>query len=131
MTDFSSQPEIYTPTDTTVPATYAPSISSVATSLQPGTTYVLKGRQLSGLTQGAYYGDDHQMATNFPIVRLVSTASGTTYYARSYDNSTSSIKPKAMGNVKFVVPAGIAAGAAELSVIANGIASAATAVTIK
>src|SRR5205085_9678239 len=33
-------------------------------------SYHLTGTQLNGISQGAAYGDDWQMATNYPIVRL-------------------------------------------------------------
>jgi hypothetical protein len=45
--------------------------------------YTLTGTQFNGLTTGATFGDDHNMATNYPIVSL-SDVSGHTYYARTY-----------------------------------------------
>jgi len=41
-------------------------------------TFTLRGRQLNGLTEGAYYGDDAQMATNYPIIRFHQGSNATT-----------------------------------------------------
>jgi hypothetical protein len=38
--------------------------------LYPGGVYQLHGRQLNGLSQACAYGDDQQMSTNYPLVRL-------------------------------------------------------------
>ena len=40
-------------------------------------TYTLRGTQLNGLNEGASYGDDAQMASNYPLVQL--TAGGAVY----------------------------------------------------
>jgi hypothetical protein len=48
-------------------ASWRPSITSLnSTTLLPGSTYSLSGKQLAGLDQGTAYGDDVQNATNFP-----------------------------------------------------------------
>jgi hypothetical protein len=129
-TDFSSIAEVYTPSGTPV-SSWAPIISKVPTSLTPGMSYTLKGKQLSGLSQGAYYGDDAQMATNYPLVRIVNTATGHVFYARTSGFSTLSIAPKVAGSATFSVPDKIETGASTLYVVANGIASKAVSVTIE
>jgi hypothetical protein len=81
------------------------------------------GRQINGLSQANSYGDDAQMATNYPIVRLVGS-SGQTYYCRTFNFSTMGVNTgTVVQGASFTVPRGIAKGAAELYVVANGIAS--------
>jgi hypothetical protein len=98
-------------------------IRQVPTTLVRGQTYKLNGRQLSGLTQGAAYGDDYQSATNYPLVRIVNNATGHVFYARSFGFTSTSIQPRTLSSTKFVLPAGAETGAATLYVVANGVAS--------
>jgi len=128
-TNFSA-PEIYTPSGASV-AGWAPKISSAPASVTRGTAYTIKGTGLAGVTAGSYYGDDEQAATNFPLVRVVNTATGHVTYANSSAFSTLSIAPGTSGSFKFTLPMGAATGASKLYVVANGIASAAQAITVK
>jgi hypothetical protein len=129
VTNFET-PEIYTPTGTQV-VNWEPRIGYVRANLQPGHTYKLRGHQLSGLSAGAYYGDDYQSATNFPLVRIVNNSSGHVFYAPTSAYSTLSIAPRVFSTLKFIVPAGTETGASTLYVVANGIASAGTAVNVR
>ena len=128
-TDFSANVEIYTPGGSPN-AAWAPAITSVPSCVAPGSSYVLSGTQLNGLTQGAAYGDDVQGATNYPLVRIVNNSSGHVFYARTSGHSTMSITPGQAGSTNFVVAAATEPGASILYVIANGISSAGTAVTV-
>lgn len=128
-TDFSSTAEVYTPVGAPL-AAFAPAITSAPSSVTSGTTYTLKGTQLSGVSQGAYYGDDAQMATNYPIVRITNTASGAVVYGKT-TGFTPSVKAKLKSTTSFSVPAGIQTGASTLVVIANGVASAPVNVTVQ
>ena len=86
-------------------------------------TYTLTGYQLTGISEGAGYGDDAQMATNYPIVRITDT-SGHVYYARTFNWSTTSVmQGAAVQSTQFTVPAGLPAGALQLQVATNGISS--------
>jgi hypothetical protein len=109
---------------------FAAVIATVATSLTAGVSYQLTGKQLSGLTQGAAYGDDYQSATNYPLVRIVNTASGHVFYARTFGDNALTVAPKRASGTGFTVPDGIETGASMLYVVANGIASAPVAVTV-
>jgi hypothetical protein len=111
-------------------AAFAPIITKVPSSLAAGSSYTLKGKQLSGVSQGAYYGDDAQMATNYPIVRITNTASGAVVYAKT-TGFTPSVKAKLASTTQFAVPAGTQSGASTLVVIANGVASAPANVTVQ
>jgi hypothetical protein len=128
--DFSMDVEVFTSKGTYNPA-WQPTITSVPTTLTHGQTYVVNGTQFNGLSQGAAYGDDFQSATNFPLVRITNNASGHVFYAKTHDHSTMAVatgsKPV---STSFDVPAGIETGASSLVVVANGIPSAAQAVTV-
>jgi hypothetical protein len=128
-TDFSSVIEIYTPADQMFQTSWQPVISSVASRLAPGSTYTLSGTQLGGLSQGASYGDDVQGSTNFPLVKIVNSATGHVFFART-TNWTVSVAANAPGSTSFKVPANMEAGASTLYVVANGIPSAGTPVCI-
>ncbi len=106
-------------------------ISTSPSSVYPGTTYTITGTQLNGLTQGAYYGDDVQAATNYPIVQITNSATGHVFYGRTFNISTESVAPGAAVSTNFTVPANIETGASSLVVIANGIPSAAVPIGVR
>ncbi len=123
-TDFGTSPvAVYNPVPGVV-AGVAPTILASSNTLAIGSTNnVLYGTNLNGLSQGAFYGDDFQGDTNFPLVRLTSTSTGNVYYALTHDESTHSIKPGIVMYTKFDVPATIPAGLYSLQSVANGIGS--------
>ena len=82
--------ELYTSPGTVNPA-WAPTISSVPTPLVRGNSYTISGTQFNGLTAGTTYGDDGQMATSYPIVRIANVATKHVFYARTHDHSTMGI----------------------------------------
>ncbi|HEV3155182.1 MAG TPA: hypothetical protein VGZ02_15340 [Candidatus Baltobacteraceae bacterium] len=128
-TDGSNDVEIYTPG--VKPSTnIAPVISSVPSTLTHGTTYSISGQRFNGFSQANAYGDDAQMATNYPLVQITMTASKHVYYARTHGHSFMGVASQATVSTNFDVPASIETGAATLVVIANGIKSAPTSVTI-
>jgi hypothetical protein len=129
-TDFSKTVELYTGIGTPI-AAWGPSIGKAPTTITAGKTYPISGKQFSGRTQGAYYGDDAQSASNYPIVRITNTATGDVTYARSSSFSKMSVQPGIGSTAKFTVPAGIETGPSTLSVIANGIASPGVGVTVR
>jgi hypothetical protein len=128
--DGSSQMLVYTAGGRPNPA-WAPSITSLsATTLAPGGTYSLSGRQLAGLDPGATYGDDVQDNTNFPLVRITNDATGVVTYARTHDWTSVSIAPGAFSSTQFTLPSTTPAGRSSLVVVANGIASPPSRVTV-
>ena len=109
---------------------WVPTITAISDrKLTAGATYSLIGTQLSGLTQGAVYGDDVQADTNFPLVRIVNDATGHVFYART-SGFGRSVAPGAVSSTGFTVPAGIETGDSKLFVVANGLASIGHQVTI-
>jgi hypothetical protein len=128
--DGSNQMEVYTAGGTPNPS-WRPSITSLSsTTLAPGSSYFLSGRQLAGLDQGSVYGDDVQDSTNFPVVRITNSATGVVTYARTSNWTSVSVAPGTRSSTKFALPPGTPAGKSTLVVVANGIASAPTTVWI-
>ena len=114
---------IYTP-DGTPRHSWRPRISHVRRRLQRRRVYRLRGRQLTGLSQANAYGDDAQMATNYPLVRLHGVGGGPVIYCRTFDHSTMAVATRHhMHHTFFEVPAAAPHGAYRLVVIANGIPS--------
>jgi hypothetical protein len=128
-TDFSNIAEIYTPSGTPV-ASWAPFIGSVPTALTACKTYILSGQQLSGLSQGAAYGDDVQAATNYPIVKIVNSTTGHVFYARTSSFTSLSVAPMTKSATLFTVPGTVETGPSSLYAIANGIQSKPVSVTM-
>jgi hypothetical protein len=86
------------------------------------TTYRITGTLFNGISEGAAYGDDWQMATNYPIVRL--TSGTNVYYARTSNwNSTGVRRGASPDTAQFELPAGFPSGTYSLVVVANGISS--------
>jgi len=130
-TDGSADIEVYTTVGNPDP-TWAPAIVSVPQTLTRGTIVTISGTQFNGLSAGAAYGDDAAMASNYPLVRVTNHASGHVSYFKTHDHSTMGVATGSRRvSTKFDVPAGAETGASDLSVVANGIASAAVSVTIQ
>lgn len=129
-TDFSNDVEIYTPSGTYNNA-WRPTITSAPTSAAPGSTFVLSGTQLNGLSQCSSYGDDSTNATNYPIVRITNNATGHVKYCRTHDHSTMAVATgAAVVSTQVTVPAGIELGASTMVVVANGIPSTPVNITV-
>ncbi|HUA30059.1 MAG TPA: hypothetical protein VMC03_14340 [Streptosporangiaceae bacterium] len=128
--DGSSDMEVYTAGGTPNPS-WAPSITSLSSrGLAPGGTYSVSGSQLAGLDQGAAYGDDVQDNTNFPLVRITNDATGVVTYARTHDWTSVSVAPGTRSSTQFTLPPRTPAGRSTLVVVANGIASSPSSVTV-
>jgi hypothetical protein len=79
---------------------------------------------LNGLSQAASYGDDAQMATNYPLIRIHNNASKHVVYCRTQNHPSMGVATGSIvQNTEFLVPTGIGLGASELRAVANGIAS--------
>jgi hypothetical protein len=116
--------QIYVPVGTYEPA-WQPTITTVSKKLTAGSTdNVIEGTQFNGLSQGAMYGDDAQMATNYPLVRVVNASTKAVVYCRTHNHSTMGVATGAtVVSTEFDIPATIGTGASELFVVANGIPS--------
>ena len=122
--------ELYTPSGT-ANATWLPKIDSLSTTeLSPKTSYKLTGKQLSGLTQGTFWGDEQQNSTNYGLVQITNKASQHIFYARVTDYSNTSIAPNSSSNFSFTLDEKVENGPASIRVIASGFASPPVDVTI-
>ncbi len=109
---------------------WRPAITTVPSSVSAGMTFPVSGSLFNGFSQGAFYGDDAQMATNYPLVRIAS--GGQVFYARTHDHSRMGVE--AVGDpevvtTQFDVPMNLPGGPCTLEVVANGIASAPASIT--
>jgi hypothetical protein len=111
-------------------AASAPQITSVPNNLTAGDTYTVSGTQLNGLSDGAAFGDDWQMSTDYPLVQITHDATSTVTYARTFGMTNRSIAHGAASTSDFALPTCIPQGPSHLRVVADGIASAAVAVTV-
>jgi len=100
---------------------WKPAVSTVTNA--SGNTYTLTGKQLTGISQGASYGDDAEMDTNYPIVRLTDS-NGLVKYAKTTNWTPSVATGASTTSTNFTLPTGLASGQLNLVVIANGIPSA-------
>jgi len=127
VTTSTNHPSVYAPGSAAL-AAGKPAITSIVRNSDG--TYTLNGTLLNGITEGASYGDDQQMATNYPVVRLVSSG-GTVYYARTYGwSSTGLMTGSTPESTQFTLPVGIPAGTYSVVVSANGNPSAGSTITI-
>ena len=111
---------IYTPSGPTIPQGI-PTIWSV--SLNPDGSHHLIGTGLNGFSAGCAFGDDFQMDTNYPLVRLTGT-DGHVHYCRTYDWSSTGVSTGSqLVSTEFTVPAGLAVGNYELETVVNGFAA--------
>jgi hypothetical protein len=110
---------------------WAPTITSVPSSVTRGKTYLIKGKQFNGLSQGAAYGDDLQSATNYALVRITNNVTKHVFYARTVNPSTMAIATGSLPvSTHFTVSASTETGASTLVVVTNGIPSVPKAVTV-
>jgi hypothetical protein len=70
------------------------------------------------------------MATNYPLVQIINTASGHVFYARTYDHSSMAVANPTAVLTHFAVPTTVETGPSSLVVVADGIPSAPVAVTV-
>jgi hypothetical protein len=120
---------VYNPSGTSNPA-WAPRIQSVPNHVAPGGSYLISGYLFNGMSEGAAYGDDQQSATNYPLVRITNNRTGHVFYSRTHDHSSMAVASSDLVSTHFDVPTTEERGPSQLVVVANGIPSAAIAITV-
>jgi hypothetical protein len=117
---FDTQLWLYTPQGSPRNV-WRPRITSVTRS--PDGTFTLTGTQLNGISEGAAFGDNAEMSTNYPIVTL--TASNqTVYFARTFDWSSTGVQTGKMRvSTRFTLPQGLPSGRYKVRASASGIVS--------
>jgi hypothetical protein len=129
-TAYSLTVELYMPDGGPDP-TWVPTITGCPSTITQGSTFRLSGRQLNGLSQCVYYGNDATQATNYPLVRLESTSSSAVYYCRTSNFSTMGLQTgTVIQSCDVTVPWSVPLGSYCLVVVANGIASACRTVAV-
>jgi hypothetical protein len=130
LVDSSSFVDIYTPAGAH-DSSWAPTIASVPSVLESRYTYTVSGTQFNGLSQGSFYGDERENATNYPLVRITNNITGHVFYAKTHGHSSMGVATGSTPvSTSFDVPANVELGAAQLSVVVNGIPSLPVPVTI-
>jgi hypothetical protein len=115
-----SQLYVYQPDGSPI-AAGQPAISALTTNVDG--SYHLTGTLFNGISEGAAYGDDAQMSSDYPIVRLTGSA-GQVYYARTYNwSSTGIMTGTNIVSTEFTLPPNLPVGIYSLVVTANGNAS--------
>ncbi len=126
-TDSSSNASVYTPNSapngTPTPlAAWRPVIENIKQNSDG--SFTMTGTQLTGISEGSGYGDDAQMATNYPIVQIAT--GGNTLYATTFNwSNPGSVQTGATPEtVQFTLPSGVSLSDVDsFTVIANGIPS--------
>jgi hypothetical protein len=121
-TDFSNDIEIFTPTPGH-PPNAQPILLFTPIFLKRGGSYETFGIGFNGVSQGAFYGDDVQGATNYPLVRLTNLINGHVQYSRTHDHSSMAVASPQIVSTHFDVSASQEPCICKLEVVANGIAS--------
>jgi hypothetical protein len=110
---------------------WLPVISKVSATLSLGSkNNKISGKKFNGFSFGAYYGDDAQESSNFPIVMIKNKATGDICFARSHDFSSRAVASTKQGSAKFDIPSSCESGDSTLTVAVNGISSKGVAVSL-
>ena len=126
-TDLTNDVEIYTPTiserQEQSARKIAPVIFFAPRNIKPGHSYEISGIRFNGVTQGAAFGDDEQMATNYPLVRITNLKTHHVFYGRTHDHSSMAVASDAEVSTHVEISTAQERGPSFLQVVANGIAS--------
>jgi hypothetical protein len=124
-----AQLSLYTPAGTPQ-AAWRPVIDKMPRRAKAGSTIQVSGRQFNGLSQCSVYGDDVAVSTNYPIARVL-LRNGRVRYLRTHDHSTMAVATGALEvSTNVDLPADLPRGRMTLQIVANGIASTGTTLTV-
>jgi hypothetical protein len=113
------QYDIYTPAGTQL-AAGEPTVATVTETACD--TFRVTGTLFNGISGGAAYGDDWQMSTNRPIVRLMQGPY--VYYTKTFNWNRTGVQTGNLADtVFFTIPSGLQPGTYSLVLSANGIGS--------
>jgi len=127
-TNFGNQ--LYTYSLDTAPSPLAagkPTITSITANANG--SYHLIGTGLNGISEGASYGDDAQMDSNYPLVRLIDSGGNVRYGRTSFWSNTGISTGSAAVSTEFTIPdvdlngGPFGPGSYLLQVVVNGISS--------
>ena len=110
---------IYTPGSGPIPQG-KPTINSITP--ENCTKYQITGKLFNGISEGAAYGDDWQMSTNWPLVRL--TSGSNVYYAKTSNwNRIGAVNTDSLEDTAYFEIPSVPQGTYSLAVVVNGFAS--------
>ncbi len=111
---------------------WAPKLTSISsTTLVRGTTgYTATGTQFQGVSDGAAFGDDAQMSTNFPLVRIKNMTTGHYCFVRTHGFSATQTSFDMPSPNPPVWQLPCETGASQLQVVVQGLLSKAVNVTV-
>ena len=99
-----------------------PAISNVVHSADG--SFHITGTRFNGISEGAAFGDDAQMDSNYPLVRMTNLSNGNVYYARTCNwNSTSVMTGNRLIGTDCILPTGLPTADYAFVVVANGISA--------
>jgi autotransporter-associated beta strand protein len=113
----SNQLQVFTPSGSPDP-TWQPVVTDIGRNSNG--TVTLTGTQINGISQGASFGDDAEMDTNYPLVQVHVPFVGTVYLRTFNWSSTGVAEGSKPESVQFQLGTG---GDVLMNVIANGITS--------
>ena len=120
---------LYNPDNSADPA-WLPKITSVPTELSVGSTYSVTGKQLSGLTAGAAFGDDWGTTSNYSVIQITNIATGKVTYAPTKMIGSFSVSPNFESTTTFALSTDAVNGPSQLRVISGLYASDPTTVNV-
>jgi hypothetical protein len=110
---------------------WRPTITRAPISVAAGGSYEIFGTLFNGLSQANAFGDEFQVSTNFPLVRITNSKTGDVTYATTHNFSSTGVATGArIVSTWFNVPKTIETGNSTLEVVANGIPSRSVPVTV-
>jgi Galactose oxidase, central domain len=122
--------EVYKTTGTFLNA-WRPTITKAPSDVAAGGSYEIFGTQFNGLSQANAFGDEFQVSTNYPLVRITNSKTGIVTYATTHDFSSMGVATGTrIVSTRFDVPKTIELGDSALQVVANGIPSRSVPVTV-
>jgi hypothetical protein len=110
---------IYTPSGASIPEG-KPTIDGLFS--DSCNRYMITGKLFNGISEGADFGDDWQMYTNYPLVRL--TSGTNVYYAKTFNwNRLGALQTDSAEDTAYFTLPSLPGGTYSLVVTANGFAS--------
>ncbi len=104
-------------------SSWLPKITSVPSELSVGSTYSVTGKQLSGLTAGAAFGDDWGTTSNYSIIQITNKATGKVTYAPTKLIGSYAVTPNLESTTTFSVSPDAVNGQSTLRVVSGLFAS--------
>src|SRR4029077_16359746 len=96
--------EVYKTTGTFLNAG-RPTITKAPSGVAAGGSYEIFGTQFNGLSQANAFGDEFQVSTNYPLVRITNSKTGIVTYATTHDFSSMGVATGArIVSARFDVP---------------------------